>query len=102
MSLGRPCAGPTLASEIERSLRQARLEAERRWLERERRAALALLGARAWRLVAEGALPAAPLAAELDGVARSRERCVETGRSIEALTAPPSGAADGEGTGTAA
>jgi hypothetical protein len=75
----------TLVGEVQRSLRRARLEAERRRLERERRDALALLGARASELAIAGALPAAALTSELARVEQSSTRVEEHDREVAAL-----------------
>ena len=82
----------SLAADVQRSLRRARLEAERRLLERERRAALEFLGTRASELIASGAMPAGALAGELRRVERCWERLAEQGHAIDALGDPPSAA----------
>jgi hypothetical protein len=74
-----------LAADVQRSLRRARLEAERRLLERERRGALARLGTRVSELVATGALAAAGLAGELARVEQASTRVEANGRETEAL-----------------
>ena len=76
-----------IAADVQRSLRQGRLETERRLLERERRAALALLGERASALAASGVLPATALAGALERVERSRRQVAEKGSAIAALGA---------------
>jgi len=74
-----------IAADVQRSLRQGRLETERRLLERERRAALALLGERASALAAAGALPATALAGALERVECSRRQVEAKGSAIAAL-----------------
>ena len=57
-----------LATDVQASLRRARVEGERRLLQRQHRAALEELGERAYELVRSGQLPEAPLAAEIAAV----------------------------------
>jgi len=57
-----------VAGEVHTSVARARLEAERRLLGRQHRAALETLGQRAYELVRTGALPAEPLATEVSDV----------------------------------
>jgi hypothetical protein len=57
-----------VTGEVQTSVIRARLEAERRLLGRQHRAALETLGQRAYELVRTGALPAEPLAAEISVV----------------------------------
>ncbi len=57
-----------VAGEVQTSVARARLEAERRLLGRQHRAALETLGQRAYELVRTDALPAEPLAAEISAV----------------------------------
>jgi hypothetical protein len=57
-----------LATDVQTSLRRARVEGERRLLQRQHRAALEELGERAYELVRSGQLPEAPLAAEIAAV----------------------------------
>jgi hypothetical protein len=59
-----------LANDVQSSLRRARVEGERRLLQRQHRAALEELGTRAYELVRAGDLPEEPLAAELAAVDR--------------------------------
>lgn len=54
-----------LATDVQASLKRARLEGERRLLQRQHRAALEDLGERAYELVRAGGLPEEPLAPEL-------------------------------------
>ena len=57
-----------LASDVQVSLRRARVEGERRLLQRQHRAALEELGERAYELVRAGQLPEEPLATEIGAV----------------------------------
>jgi hypothetical protein len=57
-----------LASDVQASLKRARVEGERRLLQRQHRAALEELGERAYELVRAGRLPEEPLAAEIAAV----------------------------------
>ncbi len=59
-----------LANDVQVSLRRARVEGERRLLQRQHRAALEDLGLRAYDLVRAGELPEAPLAPELAAIER--------------------------------
>ena len=57
-----------VADDVQASVSRARLEAERRLIGRQHRAALEALGQRTYELVRTGALPAEPLSAELADV----------------------------------
>ncbi|HTI34868.1 MAG TPA: hypothetical protein VL422_14410 [Miltoncostaea sp.] len=57
-----------LASDVQMSLRRARVEGERRLLQRQHRAALEELGERAYELVRAGTIPEEPLATEISAV----------------------------------
>lgn len=57
-----------IANDVQGSLRRARVEGERRLLQRQHRAALEELGERAYELVRSGVLPDGPLAAEVAAV----------------------------------
>jgi len=57
-----------LANDVQVSLRRARVEGERRLLQRQHRAALEDLGLRTYDLVRAGELPEEPLASELAAV----------------------------------
>ena len=57
-----------LATDVQTSLRRARVEGERRLLQRQHRAALEELGERAYELVRSGRIPEQPLAAEVGAV----------------------------------
>lgn len=57
-----------LAGEVQMSLKRARVEGERRLLQRQHRAALEELGLRAYELVRAGELPEDPLATEVAAV----------------------------------
>jgi hypothetical protein len=57
-----------LATDVQMSLKRARVEGERRLLQRQHRAALEELGERAYELVRAGQVPEEPLAAEVGAV----------------------------------
>lgn len=57
-----------LAGDVQTSLKRARVEGERRLLQRQHRAALEELGERAYELVRAGTLPEEPLATEIAAV----------------------------------
>jgi hypothetical protein len=57
-----------LATDVQTSLKRARVEGERRLLQRQHRTALEELGERAYELVRSGALPEEPIAAEVAAV----------------------------------
>ncbi len=57
-----------LAGDVQMSLRRARVEGERRLLQRQHRTALEELGRRAYELVRAGELPEGPLSAEIAAV----------------------------------
>lgn len=57
-----------LAGDVQMSLRRARVEGERRLLQRQHRTALEELGLRTYELVRAGDLPEGPLAAEIAAV----------------------------------
>jgi hypothetical protein len=59
-----------LANDVQVSLRRARVEGERRLLQRQHRAALEDLGLRTYELVRAGDLPEAPIALELAAIER--------------------------------
>jgi hypothetical protein len=71
-----------VAGDVKGSVRRARLEGERRVLERRHRTALEALGARAYALVNDGTLSADALAPE---VAEVRSRLMEIDASLAAL-----------------
>lgn len=57
-----------LANDVQSSLKRARVEGERRLLQRQHRAALEELGERTYELVRTGALPEEPVAAEIAAI----------------------------------
>jgi hypothetical protein len=57
-----------LATDVQVSLKRARVEGERRLLQRQHRAALEELGERAYELVRAGQIPEGPLASEVGAV----------------------------------
>jgi hypothetical protein len=78
-----------LANDVQSSLKRARVEGERRLLQRQHRAALEELGERAYELVRTGALPEEPLAPE---VAAIESKLME----LEAKVAEIDGLRDGD------
>lgn len=95
-----------IAGDVQSSLRRARVEGERRLLQRQHRAALEELGERAYALVASGELPEQPLAAEVAAV-RAKLAEIETkaaeidGAEVTGETGADGGEPAGNG-GTAA
>ncbi len=59
-----------LANDVQASLKRARVEGERRLLQRQHRAALEDLGLRAYELIRAGELPEEPLATEVAAIDR--------------------------------
>jgi hypothetical protein len=74
-----------LASDVQRSLRRARLEAERKLLQRKRAAALTRLGERVDQLVAEGTLPRSGLELELGTLEAAVSEISASDSAIQAL-----------------
>lgn len=89
-----------LAGDVQVSLKRARVEGERRLLQRQHRAALEELGERAYELVRSGELPEDPLGPEIAAVesklieieAKAAE--IETLRGEEVEEEPSEGAED--------
>ena len=81
-----------LANDVQSSLKRARVEGERRLLQRQHRAALEELGERAYELVRTGALAEEPLAPE---VAAIESKLME----LEAKVAEIDGLRDGDADG---
>lgn len=90
-----------LASDVQMSLRRARVEGERRLLQRQHRAALEELGERAYELVRAGRLPEEPLATEIGAVESKLMEIEAKVAEIEALRSDEEAAAEG-GAGDAA
>jgi hypothetical protein len=87
-----------LASEVLRSLRRARLEAERKLLQRKRGAALTRLGERVHQLVEHGGLPRSELESELGMLEAALAEISANDSAIAALHATlERGRAAGEG-----
>ncbi len=86
-----------VAGEVQTSVSRARLEAERRMLGRQHRAALEALGQRTYELVRTGTLPGEALSAELTDVDARLDEIEAKLEEIEALkddngsAPPPSG-----------
>lgn len=87
-----------LAGEVQMSLKRARVEGERRLLQRQHRAALEDLGLRAYELVRAGELPEDPLATEVAAVEGKLIEIEAKVTEIEETRAsddePPAGGAD--------
>jgi hypothetical protein len=95
-----------LASDVQMSLRRARVEGERRLLQRQHRAALEELGERAYEQVRAGRIPEEPLATEIGAVEsklmeiEAKVAEIESLRSDEEEGAEAAERADGDGGGT--
>lgn len=86
------------ATEVQTSLRRARVEGERRLLQRQHRTALEELGARAYELVRAGTVPEGPLAAEIAAVEAKLGEIEAKATEIEQLRTEEEGG-DGDGAG---
>lgn len=79
-----------IANDVQGSLRRARVEGERRLLQRQHRAALEELGERTYELVRRGELPEAPLSAEIAAVeSKLMELEAKVVEAEDLRTAPP-------------
>ncbi|HWH13164.1 MAG TPA: hypothetical protein VNT51_00340 [Miltoncostaeaceae bacterium] len=89
-----------IAGDVQTSIRRARVEGERRLLQRQHRAALEELGERAYALVKSGELPEAPLAAEVAAVEAKLGEIEAKAAEIDRTEpeGPAAEAADGEPT----
>jgi hypothetical protein len=76
-----------LATDVQTSLRRARVEGERRLLQRQHRAALEELGERAYELVRSGQIEEGPLAPEIAAVESKLMEIEAKVAEIEALRA---------------
>jgi hypothetical protein len=76
-----------LATDVQTSLRRARVEGERRLLQRQHRSALEDLGERAYELVRAGQIPEGPLAPEISAVESKLMEIEAKVAEIEALRA---------------
>ena len=85
-----------LASDVQMSLRRARVEGERRLLQRQHRAALEELGERAYELVRAGQLPEEPLAAEIGAVESKLMEIEAKVAEVESLRSDEDEGADGD------
>jgi hypothetical protein len=74
-----------LATDVQMSLKRARIEGERRLLQRQHRSALEELGERAYELVRSGQLAQAPLSAEVSAVEAKLMEIEAKVAEIEAL-----------------
>jgi hypothetical protein len=86
-----------LASDVQMSLRRARVEGERRLLQRQHRAALEELGERAYELVRAGQIPEEPLATEIGAVESKLMEIEAKVAEIESLRSDDEEAAEGDG-----
>lgn len=82
-----------LASDVQVSLRRARVEGERRLLQRQHRTALEELGERAYELVRAGTIPEEPLATEVAAVESKLMEIEAKVTEIESLRAEEEGGA---------
>ena len=91
-----------LATDVQGSLKRARVEGERRLLQRQHRAALEELGERAYELVRAGQLPEEPLATEIGAVESKLMEIEAKVAEVESLrTDDEEGAEGGEPTAEA-
>jgi hypothetical protein len=87
-----------LASDVQVSLRRARVEGERRLLQRQHRAALEELGERTYELVRAGQIPEEPLATEIGAVESKLMEIEAKVAEVESLrTDDEEGAEGGDG-----
>jgi hypothetical protein len=77
-----------LASDVQMSLRRARVEGERRLLQRQHRAALEELGERAYELVRDGTIPGEALSTEIESLRTEDDE--GTGQGAETPREDPS------------
>ncbi len=87
-----------LATDVQLSLKRARVEGERRLLQRQHRAALEELGERAYEQVRAGAIAEGPLSAEVAAVESKLIEIEAKVAEIESLRSDDED--DGDGTGT--
>jgi hypothetical protein len=86
-----------LATDVQLSLKRARLEGERRLLQRQHRSSLEELGERVYELVRAGTLPEGDLGPELAAVESKLMEIQAKLSEIEALRTEDNGAGDEEG-----
>ena len=84
-----------LASDVQASLRRARVEGERRLLQRQHRAALEELGERTYELVRAGQIPEEPLATEIGAVESKLMEIEAKVAEVESLRTDDEEAAEG-------
>ncbi len=80
-----------LATDVQASLRRARVEGERRLLQRQHRASLEELGERTYELVRSGRIPEEPLAPEVGAVEAKLMEIEAKVAEIESLRADEAG-----------
>lgn len=86
-----------LATDVQMSLKRARVEGERRLLQRQHRAALEELGERAYELVRAGSLPEEPLATEIGAVESKLMEIEAKVAEVESLRTDEEGQGGGDG-----
>jgi hypothetical protein len=84
-------SGRRLAGDLQASVVRARLEGERRLLQRQHRAAAERLGERAWELTRSGELDPSPLRAEIADVDRILDEIAAKVAEIEGVRDDDSG-----------
>ena len=77
-----------IAGDVQESIKRARVQGERRLLERQHRAALEELGAKAVSLINDGGLDGTPLSAQVAAVESARMEIEAKDAEIAALTGP--------------
>ena len=90
-----------LASDVQMSLRRARVEGERRLLQRQHRAALEELGERAYELVRDGTIPGEALSTEIGAVESKLMEIEAKVAEIDSLRTDDEDEAGGDGQPTA-
>lgn len=94
-----------IAGDVQESIKRARVQGERRLLERQHRAALEELGERAFALIKVGGLDGSPLSAQVAAVESAQMEIEAKDAEIAALSAPsapPAGTTPPPGAGPAA
>lgn len=90
-----------IANDVQQSLRRARLEGERRLLQRQHRTALEELGAKVFELVRAGRVPEGELAPEMAAVEGKLMEIDAKVSEIDALKTDDEGSSGGDPTATA-
>lgn len=91
-----------IAGDVQESIKRARVQGERRLLERQHRAALEELGERAFALIKDGGLDGSPLSAQVAAVESAQMEIEAKDAEIAALSAPsapPAGTTPPSGAG---